>query len=872
MRRGWVVAIVIAMVAVNVAGWAGFGWPIDGEPSWYGRIKGLSFSPFQRDESPFRGDRPSVEEVDGDLAIVAEKTDRIRTYGGDDASEDVLQRVGRHGIRVSLGAWIKGKRKDDEAEIARIVELAKHNRNVDRVIVGNEALLRRDVSVMQLIAYLRLMRAQVTQPVSTAEPWHVWMEYPELADAVDFVAVHILPYWEGIHINGAVEYIMIRQRRLQAIFPNKPVVLLEVGWPTEGRVRAAAVPSVENQAIFVRRFLKAAHERNLDYYIMEAFDQPWKAAEEGSVGAYWGLWNAGRQPKFSYVANIEPLPNWPFLAALSSAGAALFVLWFASRNRLLKPAGLAFFAALTQGAVSLALWTVFVGSQQYLSPLSLALWTIMLTGQAVLYARLFGEGFELTELFWRRRWRRQPKPSSALPPVERAWPKVSLHLPICREPPEMVIRTLQRLALLDYPNLEVLVIDNNTRDAAIWRPVEDACQRLGERFRFFHLESCQGFKAGALNFALAQTVADAEIVGVIDSDYLVERQWLKTMVPQFDRPKVGFVQSPQDHYDWSGNGFKTMLNWEYAGFFHAGMVQRNERNAIIQHGTMTLIRKAALAKLGGWAEWTICEDAELGMRLMHAGYESVYSPEVLGRGVTPDGFAAYRTQRFRWAFGAMQILRRHWRWFLTEKGGLSAGQRFHFIAGWLPWLSDALGVLFTVMGLVWTVGLILFPKTMDFPLTLFLLPTLGMFAFKTASVLALYGGVVRAGLWQTLGALIAGLSLNYAVAKAVMVGCFTTKRPFVRTPKLEGHSTILRGLVWAWEETLFLVALLAAAFAVYEVHGGEQRDEALWIAVLLTQAIPFAASVACSLLGALPALGFGRVRQPATSRPALGTS
>ena len=872
MRRGWLAAIVIAMVAINVSGWASFGWPIDGEPSWYGRIKGLSFSPFQRDESPLRGERPTLDEVDKDLAVVSEKTDRIRTYGGNDATEEVLQQVGRHGIRVSLGAWIRGKHKEDEAEIARIVELAKNNRNVDRVIVGNEALLRREVSVMQLIAYLRLMRAQVTQPVSTAEPWHVWMANPELADAVDFVAVHILPYWEGIHIDGAVEYIMIRQRQLQAIFPNKPVVLLEVGWPTEGRTRAQAVASVENQAIFVRRFLKAAHERNLDYYIMEAFDQPWKAVEEGSVGAYWGLWDAERRPKFSYVANIEPLRNWPLLAALSSAGAALFVLWFASVNRLLRPGGLVFFAALTQGTVSLVLWTVFVGSQQYLSPLGLALWTIMLTGQAILYARLLSEGFELTELFWRRRWRRRPKPSTALPPAERGWPKVSLHLPICREPPEMVVRTLQRLALVDYPDLEVLVIDNNTKDAALWRPVEAACERLGARFRFFHLESWPGFKAGALNFALTKTARDAEIVGVIDSDYLVERHWLKTMVPHFDKPKVGFVQSPQDHYDWPGDAFKSMLNWEYAGFFLTGMVQRNERNAIIQHGTMTLIRKAALAKLGGWAEWTICEDAELGMRLMHAGYEAVYSTEVLGRGVTPDCFAAYRTQRFRWAFGAVQILRQHWRWFLTEKGGLTLGQRFHFIAGWLPWLSDALGVFFTVMGLAWTVGLILFPKTMDFPLTLFLLPTLGMFVCKTASVVALYGGVVRAGAGQTLGALVAGLALNYAVAKAVLIGCFTMRRPFVRTPKMAGHSAILRGLVGAWEEALFLAALLLAAFAVYEVHGADQRDEALWIAVLLTQAVPFAASVVCSLLGAMPAISFGRSRQPVIEQPALRAS
>jgi cellulose synthase/poly-beta-1,6-N-acetylglucosamine synthase-like glycosyltransferase len=163
----------------------------------------------------------------------------------------------------------------------------------------------------------------------------------------------------------------------------------------------------------------------------------------------------------------------------------------------------------------------------------------------------------------------------------------------------MVIKTLNALARLDYPNFEVLVVDNNTQDESVWKPLEEHCASLGTRFRFFHLPKWPGFKAGALNFALQQTAEEAEIIGVIDSDYIVTPDWLRATLPYFDKPEVAFVQAPQDYRDADENYFKRMCYWEYAGFFHIGMVQRNERNAIIQHGTMTLIRAVTLRNVKG---------------------------------------------------------------------------------------------------------------------------------------------------------------------------------------------------------------------------------------------------------------------------------
>jgi cellulose synthase/poly-beta-1,6-N-acetylglucosamine synthase-like glycosyltransferase len=439
--------------------------------------------------------------------------------------------------------------------------------------------------------------------------------------------------------------------------------------------------------------------------------------------------------------------------------------------------------------------------------------------------------------------------------IERRWPKVSIHVPAYNEPPAMLMRTLNALSRLDYPDFEVIVVDNNTRDEAVWRPVEAHCAALGPRFRFFHVSPLAGYKAGALNFALRRTAPDAEIVGVIDSDYVVAPEWLKSAVPYFDRPEVGFVQAPQDHDDWQADTFKEMMNWEYAGFFQIGMIQRNEQDAIIQHGTMTLIRKRAMEQAGNWAEWCICEDAEMGLRLLANGWRSIYMDRRFGYGLTPDSFTAYKSQRFRWAYGAVQILKRYWRDLLPGRGrGLDPMQRYHFITGWMPWLADALGLVFAVSSLAWTLGVIFLPRYFEFPLTLFVVPPLAVFAAKVAQFLWLYKLRVRCSLRQRLGAGLAGLSLTYTIGKAVLTGLVSNGMPFVRTPKHEGEPALVRAVGMAREETLLAVFLWLAAAAVARIYGGDDPEALLWAAVMLVQSLSFAAAPAMAMVNALPAL------------------
>jgi cellulose synthase/poly-beta-1,6-N-acetylglucosamine synthase-like glycosyltransferase len=434
----------------------------------------------------------------------------------------------------------------------------------------------------------------------------------------------------------------------------------------------------------------------------------------------------------------------------------------------------------------------------------------------------------------------------------------------------MLLETLDALSRLDYPNFEVIVVDNNTRDEAIWRPVEAHCQKLGERFRFFHVAPLAGFKAGALNYALKQTAADAEVIAVIDSDYKVEPNWLSDLVPSFDNPRIAIVQAPQDYHDEHDNAFKAMCYAEYRGFFYIGMITRNERNAIIQHGTMTLVRRYVLWAVGGWAEWCITEDAELGLRVFEAGYEALYIPKSYGCGVMPDTFIDYKRQRFRWAYGAMQILRHHATALLRPaSSALTAGQRYHFIAGWLPWVADGFNLLFNIAAIGWSMAMILAPQKVDPPLMVFSVLPLSLFMFKLVKLVHLYTHRVGMNFRQTFAAAISGLALAHTIGLAVLKGMLTRNEPFFRTPKQTAPHRFLSALSAAREETLLMLALWASAIGIRTIANDmASTDLTVWLAALLIQSIPYTAALLVSLTSAfkLPASLLGA--KPAEITPA----
>ncbi len=852
MKTKIVSVIALALlVFINFSIWSYVNNPLQLQP-WTKTTMGVTFDPMRKQDTQTSDTFPSEADIDHDLSLLADKVHAVRTYSVLKGLDKIPELAAKYNLNTTVGAWIDGNLEKNRQEIETLIKVIRQNNpKILRVMVGNEVLLRAEITADQLIEYIREVKKNTWRPVSTSETWDVWIKHPELVAEVDFIAVHILPYWEGIAAEDAVDYVFDRYHAVQQAYPNKPIVITEVGWPSDGQPFKHATASVSNQAKFLREFLNRADVEKVTYYIVEAFDQPWKMSLEGSAGAYWGIFNADREPKYPMDGDVIAMPNWEHWATGAAVFSVVLMGLFLISRRSLKLPGMVFFGLIANLAVSTIFWSVSIGAQQYQTNLTIFFWGVLILMQMLAAIILLIESLEIAEVIWHRKTARTFEPLKPSP--EFKYPKVSLHLPIHNEPPDMVRMTLEALDRVDYPNLEVLVMDNNTKDPAVWEPVREDCERLGPKFRFFHLENWPGFKAGAINHALEQTAPDAEIIAVIDSDYILSPDWLNSMVPYFDNENVGFIQSPQDYRDRDQSAFKSFCYWEYAGFFNIGMVQRNEYNAIIQHGTMTMIRKSALLEVGKWSEWCICEDSELGLRLYEAGYDSVYVKDSFGRGVMPDTMSGYMTQRFRWVYGAMQIIKAHWRSFLpSAKPTLTPAQRYYFIAGWLPWISDALALVFTMTSLVLTAVLLYDPIHSELPANAFLMPTVGIFSFKIIRGLWLYQARVPCSVWHSLGASLSGLALTHTVAKGTIQGLFTSGKPFMRTPKFEQHSALFVGLVTIRQE-LFLLTLLSVAIGMMaSLEHFDNFSGKLWIAILSVQAVPYVAALLTVLISIAP--------------------
>lgn len=843
----FIILLIISVITCSI--WALANRP-HMEPEWSGPIAGFSFSPFQQGESPIEGRFPSVVAIQSDVAFISRHTSSLRTYSVADTLTYVPLLAKSYGLDVTLGAWITGQRVNDYKELDRLIEIANSHHNVKRIIVGNEAILRNELDLPQLIEYINYVKSKTRIPVSTAETWTYWSKTPELAKHVDFIAAHILPYWEGIDVSAAVDFVATHSQELREAYPDKPLLLAETGWPSRGRMRGEAVASVANQGIFLRNFIKMAKDTHLDYFIMEAFDQPWKEVNEGAVGAYWGVFNTDKEAKFPFTGPILNVPQWGALVGITIV-LALFTIAIVLRDGdMFRKRAISFLSSVVFICITTLVWMVYDFTTQYVSWQAVLLGTMLCISALCVTLVVLVEAHEWAEALWVKQRRRHFLGSDC----DRAKHfKVSIHVPCYNEPPEMVIKTLKALAALKGAHYEVLVVDNNTKDPNVWQPVKAYCETLGDAFRFFHVSPLDGFKGGALNYALRHTAKDADIIAVIDSDYIVQPDWLSDLVPHFTDPKIGVVQAPQDYRDGDENLFKSMCYAEYRGFFHIGMVTRNDRNAIIEHGTMTMIRRSLLDDLGGWGEWSITEDAELGLRVFDQGYEAAYIEQSYGQGLIPDTFMDFKKQRFRWAYGAIQIMRAHAsKLWWGKNTQLTQGQRYHFIAGWLPWIADGMNLFFTAGALLWSLMMILFPEQSDPPLILFAFPPLALFFFKIGKLIHLYRIRVNTNAKETLSAALAGLALSYTISKAVIYGMIYKKMPFIRTPKLKDQASIRTAILSAWEELLILLLLVGAMIGVCIQQDITATDTLVWVVVLLIQSQAYIAALVMSVISALP--------------------
>jgi cellulose synthase/poly-beta-1,6-N-acetylglucosamine synthase-like glycosyltransferase len=630
---------------------------------------------------------------------------------------------------------------------------------------------------------------------------------------------------------------MARYEDLRAAFPGKRIVIAEFGWPSQGYNNKDADAGPALQATVIGDFIAEANRRGIAYNVIEAIDQPWKGAE-GSVGAYWGLLDAARHPKFTIEGGAGN-DRYRSRAILAIAlGLAISVVASSLTGR---PTTFAHALAVAVAGQSLAVGVAMAALypfENYLNAGSATAWMIGIVLMVPLTAMTLIKVHEVAEITLGRAPARLLRGAAAAPAGYRL-PKVSVHVPAYREDPEMLMATMDSLAALDYPDYEVLVIVNNTPEEHFWRPIAAHCERLGARFKFVHLPKIDGFKAGALNAAMERTASDATVLALVDADYVVSPNWLKDLVPAFADPKLAIVQAPQDHRDGNASIFKAVMNSEYAGFFDIGMVQRNEDDAIIAHGTMLLVRRKAFDAVGGWSTDTITEDTELGLRLYRAGWRAAYTARRYGYGLLPDTFAAFKTQRERWAYGAVQIIRKHWRAMLPGATELSPAQKFHFVTGWSLWLSDSFGVVAAYLNLLW-VPMILFVGVL-IPTVPFTLPILAMFAVNVLHCGLLYGIRVKLPPRQILGAALAAMSLQMTVARGVAKGFGRISLPFLRTDKGNVAAVVKRTRKArpARIEAITGSALLAGASALHLTNTTEMVEIDVFAATLLVQSLPF---------------------------------
>jgi cellulose synthase/poly-beta-1,6-N-acetylglucosamine synthase-like glycosyltransferase len=457
------------------------------------------------------------------------------------------------------------------------------------------------------------------------------------------------------------------------------------------------------------------------------------------------------------------------------------------------------------------------------------------------------------------------RPGRPLPKADPSYrPMVSLHVPAYNEPPELLIETIKAVERIDYPDFEVVVIDNNTTDPAVWGPVEEYC-RDRPRVRFVHVAPWPGYKAGACNLVLRRyTDPRAEIIGMVDADDLVQPHYLRETVSYFSDPNIGFVQTFEGNREFEGSPYYTACVDSYQSFYLSVMSSRNERNTVPFVGTMGLFRRSALTAIGGWNEWCICEDTEASLRVLRDGWSGLYIPRCFGRGIVPPSFAGMLTQRHRWCYGAMQILRLHWRslmpWDRSPDNHLTAAQRRDYLMASVGWFRDLLMLAFSFLLVAITALSVthsgFYVAPMDGARSL-----LPLSLIVIASVCLMY--TLR--FWTTLSyrraflSLVISLSVAFVIARGCIEGVARRNGVFLRTSKAGGRNTIFTALkLTRWE-----TALAAALYTCAGLLAAARHPSWLLIFIIVVQASVYLCGPVVAVWNLRAQTAPGRARQHA---------
>ncbi len=309
------------------------------------KLECVSYAPFRGTQNPLDPNfRVDAAQIAQDLEQLAHITNCVRTYSIGNGADQVAAQAQRVGLKVMQGIWLGSERAKNMIQIQTAVALAKAYPDViTSVVVGNEVLLRGEMTQTDLAALIRLVKSQITQPVTYADVWEYWLRNREIYDAVDFITIHILPYWEDfpIRARNAAAHVDAIRKRVAVAYPGKEILIGETGWPSFGRMRDGALPSRTNQARVVSEILDLAKREGFRVNVIEAYDQPWKRNLEGTVGGYWGLFAAddGRELKYPPGVPVSNYPQWKLELAAGLVLCAFIysAAFFRSRRRPWSP-------------------------------------------------------------------------------------------------------------------------------------------------------------------------------------------------------------------------------------------------------------------------------------------------------------------------------------------------------------------------------------------------------------------------------------------------------------------------------------------------------------------------------------------------------
>ncbi|HSC76757.1 MAG TPA: hypothetical protein VLB90_11035 [Pseudomonadales bacterium] len=366
-----ILVAIISSALLALAIWYGIAHPRHVAAEWNGPLKSASFAPFRDGQSPLKEIFPERDQIEADLVRLKGVFAGIRTYTSMGGMEVVPELAAKHGFVLTHSAWLGREAKGNNKEVDALIETAnRYPEAVKRVIVGNEVLLRQDLKPDELIAYIDRVRAAIKQPVSYADVWAFWLKNPQVADHVDYITIHILPYWEDepVSVEDAQQHMLTIINRIKERFPGKPILVGETGWPTEGRSRGPAHANLLTAAAFVRALPAFAQANDFDYNVVEAYDQSWKAQLEGTVGARWGMLDEARDNKFPLTGSVVPLDNAISRIVVSVVLGILFAVLLVPATQNIQRAFL--IGVWSQGFAAALVHAVYMSVRLIVSPVS----------------------------------------------------------------------------------------------------------------------------------------------------------------------------------------------------------------------------------------------------------------------------------------------------------------------------------------------------------------------------------------------------------------------------------------------------------------------------------------------------------------------